>query len=106
MRRKLIFLALAGIALGATLRAQEQTGGIEGVVKDVESAVLPGVTIEAKGAIGTVVATTDGTGTYRLPHLPSGIYAVKATLDGYKPAEAQGIDLTLGKLLTVNFTLE
>ena len=106
MRNKLIFLLVAA-ALVAPLQAQEQTGGIEGVVKDHEGALLPGVTVEATSpSIGVVVATTTDSGTYRFPRLPSGVYAVKATLDGYKPAEAKGIGLQLGQVLTIHLTLE
>jgi carboxypeptidase family protein/TonB-dependent receptor-like protein len=107
MRRKLIFLLAAAVLVITPLAAQEQTGGIEGVVKDADGAVLPGVTIEATSpAIGTVVATTDEAGRYRVPRLPSGVYAVKASLEGYKPAEQQGINLHLGEVLTVNATLQ
>jgi hypothetical protein len=107
MRRKLIFLLAAAVLVITPLAAQEQTGGIEGVVKDADGAVLPGATIEATGpAIGTVVATTDEAGRYRVPRLPSGVYAVKASLEGYKPAEQQGINLHLGEILTVNATLQ
>jgi hypothetical protein len=107
MRRKLIFLIAAAVLVWTPLWAQEQTGALEGAVKDAEGAVLPGVTVEATSpAIGTVVATTDAAGRYRFPRLPSGVYAVKASLEGYKPAEAKGINLTLGQILTVNLALE
>ncbi len=107
MRRKLIFLLAAAVLVWTPLVAQEQTGGIEGVVKDVEGAVLPGVTVEATSpSIGTVVANTGANGAYRFPRLPSGVYSIKASLEGYKPAEAKGISLQLGQLLTINLTLE
>ncbi len=107
MRRKLIFLLGVAALMVGPLQAQEQTGGIEGVVKDAEGAVMPGVTVEAtSSSIGTLVASTTESGTYRFPRLPSGVYTVKATLDGYKPAAAQGITLQLGQLLTVNLMLE
>ncbi len=111
MRRKLIFLALVVAVIGALVvspaGAQEQTGSIEGLVKDAEGAVLPGVTLEAtSGSIGTLVVTTDAAGRYRFPRLPSGVYDLKASLDGYKPAESKGINLQLGQILTVNLALE
>ncbi len=103
-----LFLAIiAALLITLPVMAQEQTGGIDGTVKDAEGSVLPGVTVEATSpAIGTVVGTTDGTGRYRFPRLPSGVYSIKASLEGYKPAEAKGINLTLGQILTVNLSLE
>jgi hypothetical protein len=98
---------VAALLVALPVMAQEQVGGIEGTVKDAEGSVLPGVTIEATSpAIGTVVATTDERGHYRFPRLPSGVYAVKGSLEGYKPAEQKGINLHLGENLTANMTLE
>src|SRR6266496_3900906 len=72
------------------LIAQEQTGVIEGIIKDPTGAVLPGVTVEATSSgSGTIVATSDAKGAYRFPRVPPGVYNVKATLVGYKPAGAR-----------------
>ncbi len=38
-------------AMAPHLAAQETTGTIEGVVKDSGGAILPGVTVEADGAV-------------------------------------------------------
>jgi hypothetical protein len=106
-RFTLFLVLIAALVIALPVVAQEQVGGIEGTVKDAEGSVLPGVTIEAtSSAIGTVVSTTDGSGKYRFPRLPSGVYSVKASLEGYKPAEAKGINLQLGQILTVNMSLE
>ena len=109
MRNRItLFLALiAALLVALPVMAQEQVGGLEGTVKDAEGAVLPGVTVEAMSpAIGTVVATTDEAGRFRFPRVPSGVYTVKASLEGYKPAEKPGINLHLGEILTVNLTLQ
>ncbi len=104
------FLTLFAVMLllvgSIPLAAQEQTGSIEGTVKDSSGAVLPGVTVEATGTgAGTVTSVTDSNGQYRFPRLPSGRYQVKASLMGYNTASATNIDLTLGKTATVNLTM-
>ena len=100
----LIVLVAALFALPAI--AQEQTGGVDGVVRDNTGAVLPGVTVELTGrSIGTVTTVTDAAGKYRFPRVPSGVYNVKASLMGYTPAEAKNVDVTLGKTLTVDLDL-
>lgn len=100
----LIVIVAALFALPAV--AQEQTGGIEGVVKDNTGAVLPGVTVElTSSSIGTVTTTTDSRGVYRFPRVPSGVYAVKASLMGYTPAEAPRVDVKLGKTVTLDLDL-
>ena len=69
--------------------AQEQTGSIQGVVKDSSGAVLPGVTVEARSpsAVGVSTAVTNAEGIYRFPALPPGIYEVSASLQSFVPAK-------------------
>ena len=49
--------------------AQEQSGAIQGTVKDAQGGVLPGVTVEVKNqATGAVQSTvSDASGIYRFP---------------------------------------
>jgi protocatechuate 3,4-dioxygenase beta subunit len=77
----LLLLVAALVMLPAI--AQEQVGSVEGIVKDNSGAVLPGVTVElTSSSIGTLATTTDARGHYRFPRVPSGVYAVKASLMG------------------------
>jgi len=99
------FAALAILVSGAAF-AQEQTGSIEGVVTDKDGAALPGVTVEALGPFGAVVAVTDINGVYRFAAVRSGVYKLSAKLDGFVTAEAPGIDVTLGTKHKVNFTMQ
>jgi len=110
MRLKGLVLTLAlalivGFA-GAAL-AQEQSGGIRGVVKDASGAVLPGVTVEARNAAASTVqsAVTDDKGLYRFPALPPGAYEVTAKLQGFNPAKVSNVVIELGKQLNVDMTL-
>ena len=91
-------------ATGAS--AQEQSGSIEGIVKDTSGAVLPGVSVEAKNIQGATVSVVSGQdGTYRFPSLTPGRYTVTAVLPGFKKVAFENIDLLLGQVLKINFDL-
>ncbi len=106
MRVRTFVLALCAMLLTPLAIAQEQSGSIQGVVKDASGAVLPGVTVEARSKTGVVTTTvSDGQGVYRFPALAPGSYTVLATLQGFSPAKVENIALGLGQLLTVNHSL-
>ena len=92
-------------AFGAV--AQEQTGSIEGTVRDASGAVLPGVTVEANNTSrgGTFSEVTNAEGVYRMPSLPPGRYTVTATLSGFNPSTVGNVNLLLGQILKVDHTL-
>jgi hypothetical protein len=100
-----VLLTLALAFVSVPLAAQETTGAIEGVVRDSGGGVLPGVTVEATGPSGTVVAVTNERGEYRFPRLPSGRYTVKATLPSFRDAQAT-VDLTVGSTQRAEFALQ
>ena len=106
--RKVIISALMGVLLCAVpTTAQEQRAAIEGIVKDSQGAVLPGVTVEARSLQGAVVSTvTEGNGVYRFPALAPGVYAVTAELAGFQIAKVESVELTLGTIKTIGFTLQ
>jgi len=98
----LLVVGLAGAAW-----AQEQSGSIQGVVKDASGAVLPGVTVEARNmtATGTYSAVTDDKGAFRFPSVAPGNYDVTAKLQGFSSAKVSNVAIVLGKLLTIDMTL-
>ena len=101
-------LGLAVLLSALPVMAQEQTGGIEGVVLDAQGGVLPGVTVEATGTklVGTAVSVTEERGIFRFPALPPGSYDLVATLEGFSPAGVNDIELALGQILKVQLTLQ
>lgn len=104
--RNLVAFAIA-VLMALPLVAQEQTGAIQGVVKDSQGGSVPGATVEVTSSAGrTLTATTDATGTYRFPALPGGTYTVTAKLTGFSPGRVDNVVVTLGKLLTVNLSLK
>ncbi len=107
-RNLMVAAGLCALLCALPAAAQEQTGRIEGVVKDSGGGVLPGVSVEATGPklVGTAQSITDTRGVYRFPALPPGIYSLVATLDGFTPAGVNDVDLALGQVLGVELTLQ
>ncbi len=97
---------LCALLISWPAAAQEQRGSIEGVVKDAQGGVVPGVLVEARNAAGgTVNTVTDAAGTYRFPSVAPGIYAVKASLAGFRPQEYERVEVLLGQIKRADFTL-
>src|SRR3954464_12886620 len=83
--RTSLFLFLTFTALPAFA---QQTGSIQGKVTDTAGGVLPGVTVEARSPVlpGPRVTVTSADGSYQLPALPPGEYALTFTLSGMQTA--------------------
>lgn len=107
MRMRHLFLLVLMAVMAMPAAAQEQTGSIQGVIKDAQAAVMPGATVEAKSLQQVAVNTTvtDAEGRYRFPALPPGVYQVTATLAGFTPSKVTNVQLALGQLLKVDMTL-
>ena len=102
------FAALLAIALLVTwpASAQENRGSIEGYVKDASGAVLPGVTVTLEGGSGIKIDTvTDSQGQYRYPSVAPGRYIVSANLAGFRPGKVSDVDVALGQIKKVDFSL-
>jgi len=108
LKRFSFVLLLVALAIPWPAVAQEQGGSIVGIVRDTSGGVLPGATVEARSPqlVGVSTAVSDGLGIFRFPALPPGTYTITATLQGFKPARTGDVNLTLGRLLNVNLTLE
>ncbi|HVT60208.1 MAG TPA: TonB-dependent receptor [Thermoanaerobaculia bacterium] len=95
------------LAPPAAAQTDVTTSRISGTVVDAKGGDLPGVTVEALNQETglKVPAVTDAKGFYRLFDLPSGVYTVTATLEGFATAEIKDLRLTIGSAPTVKFTL-
>ena len=71
MFRRAVYALACVLALTLPVAAQEQTGQIQGSVKDSSGAVLPGVTVEIANtrSAGRGHRVTDANGVYRVPGL-------------------------------------
>jgi outer membrane receptor protein involved in Fe transport len=109
MKRVLVSAAaiLITICVPAWARAQA-SGQINGAVTDASGGVLPGVTVEAvnagTGAVRTAVTGADGL--YTIPLLPPGNYTVKASLQGFRTSQREGVRVTVSETARVAFQLE
>lgn len=106
MKRIAILLVLL-LAVGtAGVGGQSLTGTVEGRVTDEQGGVLPGVTVTLVGRQGTQTAVTDGRGEYHFVGLNPGTYAVRAELEGFAPRGVDGLDLGIGRTLSVPLSLK
>lgn len=94
------------LLLATPALAQEQRGSIVGTVTDTSGGVLPGVTVEARSAGGTVVtATTDASGGYRFPALAPGTYEVTATLAGFRAQRVDKVQVAVSQIRKLDVAL-
>src|SRR5918995_5272873 len=88
--------------------AQVTTSTLVGLVRDAQSAVIPGATVVATHE-GTGVAregVTDANGEFVFSALPAGPYTVKVELTGFKTLQQQGMQLGAGQTVRQTFALE
>jgi hypothetical protein len=110
MKQRLLFaiLIICLATVGLTFAQLTPEGRINGKVVDQQGNPLPGVSVEAASPklIGKAVATTDAAGVYRLMALPSGVYEITFSIQGFKTLIRKGILLELSQTLALNVTLE
>ena len=94
------------LALSTPPAFAQTTGQITGTIVDAQGGVLPGVTVTASSPQlqGVRTAVSDSTGTFRIPTLPPGTYAVKVTLSGFQDITQENIAVSLDK--TANLSLK
>ncbi len=91
-----------------SITAQVTTGEIAGRVVDGQSQPIAGVAVEATHVPSgtTYSATSDASGRFTLPGMRvGGPYTIKATSVGFNDQTREGIQLGLGSVATVNFTM-
>ncbi|MCI0661260.1 MAG: carboxypeptidase-like regulatory domain-containing protein, partial [Acidobacteria bacterium] len=95
-----LFAAIAALA-------QENTGSIQGTVKDTAGAAIPGAKVTASSPVlvRALDATTDKEGIYRFPKLPVGVYSITVSQNGFKTVKNEDINLVLGSALTLDIAL-
>jgi len=92
----------------ALLFGQGERATFDGTVTDPSGSSVPGATVKATNVATNVEiqATTNSSGIYRLPYLPSGTYRISITAPGFKSAVRENVNLSVAQTLTVNFTME
>src|SRR5208337_4724304 len=87
--------------------AMAQTASISGTVTDTTAAVVPQAKVTARNLATNASrdTVTDGSGTYRIPSLVSGMYDVLVERQGFKTVEYSRVELTVGQVLNLSPTL-
>lgn len=102
-----ITLGLVCSALTAFCQSQG-TGSITGTVSDPSGYPIPKAEVVAINT-GTGLerkAVTDSLGTFTMPVLPTGIYDVKISAQGFNPLDTRGVTVNVGGVATVTGQLQ
>jgi Carboxypeptidase regulatory-like domain/TonB dependent receptor-like, beta-barrel len=103
--RTVMVLAMVAIGAGTALAQNAQ---ITGTLRDQTGGVLPGAAVTARnqetGLLRT--ATSEASGTYRLPALPPGVYTVIAELQGFGTEERKDFVVVIDQVAVVDFALK
>jgi outer membrane receptor protein involved in Fe transport len=99
----LIAALLLPVAFG-----QETTAGLQGTVKDPTGALVPKAKVEvtSPALIGAKKLDTDAGGYFRFANLPPGVYTLVITAPNFRTYKREKIELTVGRLPTIDITLE
>ena len=106
-KRALLGALLTLLTLSGTAGAQTATGQITGTVKDTSGAVVPGAAMTVHSDLTglTRTATSNASGDYSFPLLPTGTYSVRAELQGFSVAKQSGIRLNVDQVARIDLTL-
>ncbi len=103
---RFIRLAIASLAAAVCLTAQS-LGDISGLISDSTGAALVSATVSIKNIeTGSVrKLTTDQSGRYSAPSLPSGSYEISVERTGFQTTSKTGIKLAVGQEAEENLSL-
>lgn len=105
--KNVIAFAVAILLVPAAV-CQTVTGSIVGNVRDSTGASIPNAEITVVNEATNIEfkATTNSSGGYSAPVLPSGNYTVQVAASGFRPSVAKGLVLLANRSLRQDFTLE
>ncbi|HTU99317.1 MAG TPA: TonB-dependent receptor [Luteitalea sp.] len=107
LKRAALTVLLVAVGMGG-LHAQTTTGGLTGVIKDADGAVVPGATVKATAtATGTeLTAISDASGQYVVRGLPVGGYNVQVELSGFQTVQVEGVTVRVNEEVRLDVTLK
>src|SRR5215472_206053 len=88
--------------------AQAISGDLVGAVQDASGAAVANAAVDATNEATNLKASTktNGNGEYRFTNLPAGSYTLTANGAGFSPASLRAVAVTVGRVATVNLTLQ
>lgn len=104
IRRTLPSVAL--LLAAATLTAQDTTGTLTGRITDKAGKAIPGarVQISSSKMLGSRTAAADAQGSFRIPLLPNGAYAITADAPGFLGAKGT-LNVLAGQVVRFDLAL-
>jgi hypothetical protein len=104
----LSLLIIAGVGVRACSAQAITNGSINGIITDPSGAVIPDVniTVTNTGTERALTATTNGSGYYTVPNLPSGDYNVRAEKAGFQACLNRGVHLDPAAEVTVSCSMQ
>lgn len=102
IRVRTLFIFFAALSLNA-----QTTGVIEGTLRDASGGVLVNAQVRViQGETGAIrELAVDGKGYYQALELSPATYRVEASAAGFQPSTREGLSLSAGRTLSVDFTL-
>ncbi len=100
--------AAVWLAVSSSVAAQVGGGALTGIVVDQAGAAVPGAMLTITAAETNLRRTTltSRDGTYVVPGLVPGSYAVRVELNGFRPLTREGIRLATGETIRLDLWLE
>jgi hypothetical protein len=107
MRRVFILIAVLAIGLSSSLVAQQGTADLRGRVVDDQGSAMPGVTVIVRNQeTGLFRESTSGAdGSFFFNGVVPGVYAVEATLQGFKTYQRADVRLEVGRATTIDVAM-
>ena len=93
----LLVILIAAFACGTVLAQESSTGSLEGRVTDDKGSAVPGATISATGAQGTMATRSGPDGSFRIPFLKVGTYDIKVEMPGYATMIMKDVQIALNR---------
>ncbi|REJ86158.1 MAG: hypothetical protein DWQ30_00640 [Acidobacteria bacterium] len=102
-----LLIAVTAVSPSTLLGQAQTTGVVEGTVTDANGGALAGVTVTLinQGTGFERASVTGANGRYRAVLLPLGDYRAVAALEGFTTATREGIPVTVGSVVTIDFEL-
>ena len=101
-------LVIPVLGFSSSARAQVRTASIAGTVQDVSGAAIKGAQVKATQTDTQIsqTVTSGEDGSFTIPLLPVGSYALDVQYTGFAPYKQTGIVLTVGQVASVNVSLK
>lgn len=103
-----VFAFLLLLWMPQTADAQVLYGSITGHVRDASGAAIPGATVTATNVRTGLVreTTTDSTGNYDIPTVPTGRYNVSVKASGFKSVTRENVEVTINTTSRVDLSVQ